>query len=139
MKQFLAGGTLLLIAPAALTSCEKSDPDDGPGGNNNNNNNNNLIIDLSGPEYAALVPAGGSIVKSGIIVINLGSDNFVAFSAICTHQGCTVGFNSSTGNIHCPCHFSVFNTSGAVLEGPASSPLPRFTLTKSGNILTIIR
>jgi len=134
----MAGGTLLLIAPVALTSCEKDDPDNGPGGNNNNNNSN-LIIDLTNPEYAALNSVGGHVVKSGIIVINLGSENYVALSAICTHEGCTVAYNSGAGNIQCPCHFSVYNTSGTVLVGPAPSPLQKFTITKSGNILTVVR
>ena len=138
-KQILVGGTVFLIAPATFTSCEDDNNPD-PGGNNNNNNNNDpLVIDLSVAQNSALVTAGGYIVRSGVIVINMGSDTFIALSSICTHSGCQVTYSNSAGNIQCPCHGSVFNTSGSVLMGPASSPLPKYTVSKTGNVLTVTR
>lgn len=137
-KQILVGGTVFLIAPATFTSCEdENNPD--PGGNNNNNNNDPLVIDLTAAQNSALATAGGYIVRSGVIVINMGADTFIALSSICTHSGCQVAYSNSAGNIQCPCHGSVFNTSGSVLVGPASSPLPKYTVSKAGNILTITR
>jgi Rieske Fe-S protein len=48
-----------------------------------------------------------------------------AFSAVCTHVGCIL--SQVTGRtIDCPCHGSKFAiTSGAVVAGPAPTPLPR--------------
>ena len=136
IKAFISGGTVLLVAPMVLTSCETQDDSDGgnPGGNNNSGP---LTIDLASAEFSGLATAGGSVVKSGIIVINTGYDTFVALSAICTHQGCTVGYSSSAGNVQCGCHNSVFSTAGAVLNGPATTPLAKYSVTKAGNILTI--
>lgn len=136
IKTFLAGGTVLLVAPSLLTSCETQDS---PGGGNPGGNNNPgpLTIDITSGEFAALASAGGYVVKSGIIIINTGGDSFVALSAICTHEGCIVGYNNSAGNVQCPCHGSVFSTGGAVLNGPATSPLAKYAVSKSGNILTI--
>lgn len=51
----------------------------------------------------------------------------VAYSAICTHLGCTVSATlNAEGNIGCPCHGSIFDPAhgGAVVRGPAARPLP---------------
>lgn len=52
------------------------------------------------------------------------SSKVVAFSAICTHAGCTVGYDPSAAEFVCPCHGGRFSaTTGAVLGGPPPSPL----------------
>ncbi|MGW4486050.1 Rieske (2Fe-2S) protein [Amycolatopsis sp. NPDC004368] len=59
------------------------------------------------------------------------------FSAICTHQGCTV--NPPQGaEIHCPCHGSVFDSlTGAVKNGPAEKPLPKVNVkVDNGQVVT---
>ena len=58
------------------------------------------------------------------VLVHLQDGNFVAYSAVCTHQGCTVAYQN--GNLACPCHGSVFDPAagGAVVSPPANTPLP---------------
>lgn len=62
--------------------------------------------------------------------------DYKAFSAVCTHQGCTVNF--AGGEFACPCHGSTFDGStGAVISGPAPTPLPAITVSVDGpNLVT---
>lgn len=54
-----------------------------------------------------------------------------ALSAVCTHLGCIV--KQKTGGFGCPCHGSEFGPDGAVLKGPAPSPLPWLAVEKDGD------
>lgn len=65
-------------------------------------------------------------------VVRPSDDSYVAFSAVCTHMGCTVGFFQPTLQFRCPCHGSIFSAgTGEVLQGPAASPLPGIPIEKS--------
>lgn len=62
-----------------------------------------------------------------------------AYSAICTHQGCTVAYDGLSHSMNCPCHGAKFDAaSGAVLAGPAPTPLSKISVQISGaNIVQI--
>ena len=67
---------------------------------------------------------GGTILKAEKVVVTQPTKgDFKAFTAVCTHQGCTVG-SIVNGQIICPCHQSHYSIkNGDVLSGPAPSPL----------------
>ncbi len=81
------------------------------------------------------VPAGGGglILAQDKVVLVRGEGGTVhGLSAICTHQGCTVG-SIQNGIITCPCHGSEFNAqTGAVIQGPATRPLPAVSVVVRG-------
>ncbi len=123
----LMGGSILFLAPATFTSCSKSEDE----------NQGEITVDLTSNNFVALQTVGGFAYVGNIIVIRTSTTNYVALSKICTHQSCTVAYSSSAGRIECPCHGSVYSTSGAVLQGPAPNPLKMYTVIMEGTVLKI--
>ena len=58
-----------------------------------------------------------------------------AYSAVCTHEGCTVQFNSASKNLQCACHGAVFDPfDGAkVVTGPTNQPLTKIKVVTEGS------
>jgi Rieske Fe-S protein len=80
------------------------------------------------------VPVGGGTILTGkkIVITQPQPGTFHAFTAVCTHAGCTVG-SVSSGTINCPCHGSRFNiNNGSVVNGPAASPLAPINIKVQG-------
>ena len=95
-----------------------------------------LNVDAGSPLASVGSAALVQTSSGNFLVSHTAVDTFVALTAVCTHEGCTVsGFQS--GRYVCPCHGSQFTTSGAVAQGPASSPLRQFATRLSGTTLTI--
>jgi Rieske Fe-S protein len=84
------------------------------------------------------VPVGGGVVLTGepLVVTRPATDEVRAFSAVCTHHGCTVA-SVAGGTIHCPCHGSQFDAAtGEVRHGPAARPLaPVAVAVRSGEVV----
>ena len=137
LSKVLVGGSILFTAPVVLSSCGGDDDDITEGGNNGGNNNGETKVDLSSSAYSDLGVVGGFAYSGNIIIIHSSTDQYIALSKICTHEACTVAYNPSAGQIQCPCHGSAFTTGGAVVNGPAPTALKTYSVTKSGNILTI--
>lgn len=74
-----------------------------------------------------------------LLVIRVSTSQIDAVSAVCTHQACTVRPKGDGATLHCPCHGSEFALDGSLLPDtkPATSPLPRFATTLSGQTLTV--
>jgi Rieske Fe-S protein len=90
----------------------------------------------SGDAAAASLAVGGFTTAKTpdgkpVIVTRPTADQVLAFSAVCTHQGCQVV--PSGDRLSCPCHGSQFDLhSGKVLSGPARRSLPRVAARLQG-------
>jgi Rieske Fe-S protein len=85
------------------------------------------------------IPRGGGVILKdpAVVLTRTAADDVHGFSAICTHQGCSVAAVAG-GTIDCPCHGSRFDaTTGAVRTGPATSPLPPVAVVvRDGKVYT---
>jgi arsenite oxidase small subunit len=74
----------------------------------------NVLVDLG-----SAVPGGVGPKKS-----------IVAFSSLCQHMGCPVGYDRGRRELVCPCHQSRYDPErlGAIIQGVATRALPRVHL-----------
>ncbi|MFF3399652.1 Rieske (2Fe-2S) protein [Streptomyces sp. NPDC002659] len=105
----------------------------------------------SGPAESSVAPAGEELAKTSeipvgggkvfaeqkVVVTQPAAGDFKAFSAICTHAGCTVN-KVADGTIDCPCHGSKYAIAdAAVVGGPAPRPLPPKQITIAGDTIQL--
>jgi glycine/D-amino acid oxidase-like deaminating enzyme/nitrite reductase/ring-hydroxylating ferredoxin subunit len=68
----------------------------------------------------------GAIIRRGLQKIAAYRDESGALferSAVCTHLGCIVDWNTNEKTWDCPCHGSRFSCEGKVIQGPANTDL----------------
>ena len=102
----------------------------------------NGTVTVSIDSTSPLSKAGSSVIinfSTGSLLVDHPSGNtFVALSAICPHQGCTVSnYDSGSSQFVCPCHGSKFDLNGKVVQGPANSNLQTYQTQFANNKLTI--
>lgn len=137
-RQVLGGTTATALGLPVLAAC-------GGGGSDTATDPGSDSSDASSSEPAgpltatSEVPVGGCAVFADqkVVVTQHAEGEFKAFSAVCTHQGCTVSA-SSDGVIPCGCHGSEFSLEdGSVISGPASAPLSEVAITVEGDSISL--
>ena len=71
-------------------------------------------------------PGTGAIVRQGkkkLAVFREENGTLSVRSAVCTHLGCILGWNSAEKTWDCPCHGSRYDAHGRVIDGPANTDL----------------
>ncbi len=76
--------------------------------------------------------AVGAYKKAGSsskpFIVGRDAGGLYAFSALCTHELCTVTLRTA-GATYCACHGATFDANGGVTRGPASRPMPNYLTT----------
>ncbi|MCU0616909.1 MAG: Rieske (2Fe-2S) protein [Gemmatimonadaceae bacterium] len=134
-RGFLTTSGAAAIAALLTTACGGGDgggPTDAGAPDNNalptgvTRDGTTLRVDIE--RVATLRPTNGFVIvgSPATVIVNLGNDQFRAFTARCPHAGCLVS-SVSNRRIVCNCHGSTFDAdNGAVLVGPALSGLRAF-------------
>ena len=68
------------------------------------------------------------------------NNEIVAYSQMCTHKGCPVGYRPERKMLICPCHWSTFDPAraGTMVIGQASQSLPQIVLRVKGEIVQAV-
>jgi cytochrome b6-f complex iron-sulfur subunit len=89
------------------------------------------------PVATALMFKFGS---SPAMLIHGADDSWVAFSAVCTHLGCTVKFEPQLNRIHCSCHGGVYDPhTGKNVSGPPPKPLKVYKVSVGATNVVVSR
>lgn len=128
-RRVLAGGAAL-VGVGVLAACgsggaDGADPQTGAGGGAEEASGG-ADGGTDGLVALADVPVGGAVLVTAsvgdVLVAQPEEGTVVAFSAVCTHQGCTV--QAEDTELVCPCHGSVFAVgTGEARSGPATRGL----------------
>jgi menaquinol-cytochrome c reductase iron-sulfur subunit len=84
-------------------------------------------VDVVAPVVQDAWSAAHDVLLGAAWVRRLSDGKLQAFSAVCPHLGCAIGWDAAAGNYLCPCHDSRFDVAGARLSGPTErglDPLP---------------
>lgn len=97
-----------------------------------------IEIDLSQAPFDALNQDGTWVLhpSENILLVNV-AGSIRAFTSVCTHSACSRNWTFNGNEAQCTCHGSVFDNSGNVVNGPASSPLRSFDVNREGDSLTV--
>ena len=101
-------------------------------------NGGDIVINLSEEKNKALSSVGGCLLlDDDDILIRLSDTRFAAVNLTCTHKGCTVEYNGT--RFVCPCHGSMYDREGKVLEGPSTKDLKTYesTYDAAANTVTV--
>lgn len=70
-------------------------------------------------------------------LVCLEDGGFLALSRRCTHLGCTVPWVEEKHAFVCPCHSSVFDLNGDVIQSPAPRALDLYRVIVENNVVSV--
>jgi cytochrome b6-f complex iron-sulfur subunit len=89
------------------------------------------------------IPANGvRLVQlaEGPVMLEKAENEVRAFSAICTHLGCTVQWHPEEKKFICPCHQGIYGMNGEVQSGPPPRPLEKLQVKlRDGQVYVLMK
>ena len=68
-------------------------------------------------DFPALANVGTVVsISDDRALVRTGATTFQGYSKICTHEGCITDVRNN--RVECPCHGSIFSSTGSVVRGP---------------------
>lgn len=151
-RGFVSAATWSVLASALAGACGGGDGPSamtGPSASGVTFANGSLRVPLASVQ--SLGQTGGFLITNGgnnnvtdaggrradVIVINVGTDQWRAFTSICTHEQCTVA-DYTGSRIRCLCHGSEFDSQGKVITGPALRALTEYPVSFDSASRTIV-
>ncbi len=98
---------------------------------------NSVTLDIKPSDLKA---DSGQIFKFGNepgLLLRTPTGEILAFTAVCTHLGCIVQYDSAHQDIWCPCHNGHYNLHGLNISGPPPKPLTEYTVNVRGNQIVV--
>lgn len=118
----------IAAALPGLAACANSGSDDRP--TPDTSGRPTVLIALDKVSIGGVAPV--TVDRKPAFVARPSEHAVTAFSAVCTHQGCTVV--AAGAELMCPCHGSRFALlTGEVVRGPAQQPLPAIAVRIAGD------
>lgn len=135
-QALVGGGTVVLGGGAAAVIA-------GCGGGGGNKYPRHKIIKLSDLKPNTAVPFDYPLKGQSSVLLDMAQPvpggvgkktSIVAYSTLCQHMGCPVGYLPAKRHFLCGCHQSQYDPAreGVVIQGVAQRPLPRVALEITG-------
>ncbi len=129
LKKMGLSSAAIFAAAYCSSSCtnEKVSPGTSPSG---------VTVDLSDTKYAKLTTKGNYVVINNIVVAHTSDGKYVAVPLACSHEGERQVTYRNT-EFYCTAHGARFDNNGVGLNSEGRKGLKLYTVSQSGNILTI--
>ncbi|MGH7286015.1 MAG: ubiquinol-cytochrome c reductase iron-sulfur subunit [Polyangiaceae bacterium] len=130
LHMMVAGVTLTQVACSSTPTSSGNEPEGGTGDSGSSGACDSQPAGTDVGDVSTFASGTWSLVQTSRepVIVAQDDNGVFAFSAICTHQGCAVDAPNSSGKSTCPCHGSVFDGNGAVVQGPARTPLAHYAV-----------
>jgi cytochrome b6-f complex iron-sulfur subunit len=90
--------------------------------------------------FKALKPNQGVVFRFGsepALLVMTADGKLKAFSATCTHLGCTVQYRADSQRIWCACHNGMYDLNGRNIAGPPPRPLDEYKVAVKGDDVVV--